>query len=250
MAIVCKSSAEIEKMRRSGRIVREVLDYVRGLVKPGATTMDLERAAEQKIKDLGAKPAFKGYYDYPCVLCTSVNEEIVHGIPSDKRVLKTGDIVSIDCGVVLDGYYGDAAITVPVDDSVKAELRKLLQVTEAALYKGIEQARIGNAVGDVGAAVQEHVEANGFSVVREFVGHGIGTKLHEEPQVPNFGSRGHGTRLREGMVIAIEPMVNSGKPGARVLDDKWTAVTTDGSCSAHFEHCVAVTKNGPMILTQ
>jgi len=237
-------------MRRSGHIVREVLDFVRGLVKPGATTMDLERAAEQKIKDLGAKPAFKGYYDYPCVLCTSVNEEIVHGIPSDKRVLKTGDIVSIDCGVVLDGYYGDAAITVPVDDSVKAELRKLLQVTEAALYKGIEQARIGNAVGDVGAAVQEHVEANGFSVVREFVGHGIGTKLHEEPQVPNFGSRGHGTRLREGMVIAIEPMVNSGKPGARVLDDKWTAVTTDGSCSAHFEHCVAVTKNGPMILTQ
>jgi methionyl aminopeptidase len=250
MAIVCKSSAEIEKMRRSGHIVREVLDHVKTLVAPGATTMDLERAAEQKIQDLGAKPAFKGYYDYPCVLCTSVNEEIVHGIPSEKRVLKAGDIVSVDCGVVLDGYYGDAAITVPVDESLSPELRKLLEVTEGALYKGIEQVRIGNAIGDVGAAVQEHVESNGFSVVREFVGHGIGTRLHEEPQVPNFGSRGHGARLREGMVLAIEPMVNTGKPGARVLDDKWTAVTTDGSCSAHFEHCVAVTKNGPMILTQ
>lgn len=250
MAIVCKSTAEIERMRTSGRIVREVLDHLRTMVAPGVTTMDLERAAEKKIKDSGAKPAFKGYYDYPCVLCTSVNEEIVHGIPSEKRVLKAGDIVSIDCGVVLDGYYGDAAITVPVDESVKPEVRKLLEVTEASLYKGIEQARVGNAVGDVGAAVQEFVEANGFSVVREFVGHGIGTKLHEEPQVPNFGARGHGARLREGMVLAIEPMVNFGKPGARVLDDKWTAVTADGSCSAHFEHCVAVTKEGPMILTQ
>ena len=247
--IVCKSSSEIEKMRRSGHIVREVLDYLRPMVAPGVSTMDLERAAEKKIKELGAKPAFKGYYDYPCVLCTSVNDEIVHGIPSEKRTLKPGDIVSIDCGVVLDGYYGDAAITVPVD-SVKPEVKKLLEVTEASLYKGIEQARVGNAVGDVGAAVQEYVEANGFSVVREFVGHGIGTKLHEEPQVPNFGSRGQGPRLREGMVIAIEPMVNYGKPGTRVLDDKWTAVTADGSCSAHFEHCVAVTKNGPVILTQ
>ena len=237
-------------MRRSGHLVREVLDHVRALVAPGVTTMDLERAAERKIRDLGAKPAFKGYYDYPCVLCTSVNEEIVHGIPSDKRVLQTSDIVSIDCGVVLDGYYGDAAITVPVGDSLKPEVQKLLAVTEASLYKGIEQARIGNAVGDVGAAVQEYVEANGFSVVREFVGHGIGTKLHEEPQVPNFGARGHGTRLREGMVLAIEPMVNSGKPETRVLDDKWTAVTADGSCSAHFEHCVAVTRDGPVILTQ
>jgi methionyl aminopeptidase len=250
MAIVCKSAAEIDKMRRSGRIVREVLDHVRGLVVPGATTMDLERAAEKKIKDLGAKPAFKGYYDYPCVLCTSINEEIVHGIPSSKRLLKAGDIVSIDCGVVLDGYYGDAAITVPVDGSLSEQNRKLLEVTEASLYKAIEQARIGNAVGDVGAAVQELVEANGFSVVREFVGHGIGTRLHEEPQVPNYGARGQGTKLREGMVLAIEPMVNSGAPEARVLDDKWTAVTADGSYSAHFEHCVAVTKDGPVILTQ
>jgi len=237
-------------MRRSGRIVRQVLDYVGTLIAPGMTTMGLERAAESKIRDLGAKPAFKGYYDYPCVLCTSVNEEIVHGIPSEKRVLKAGDIVSVDCGVVLDGYYGDAAVTLPVGDSLTAEVRKLLDVTEASLYKAIQQVRIGNAVGDVSAAVQEHVEANGFSVVREFVGHGIGTKLHEEPQVPNFGTRGHGTRLREGMVLAIEPMVNSGKPGTRVLEDKWTAVTADGSASAHFEHCVAVTKDGPMILTE
>ncbi|HXX28806.1 MAG TPA: type I methionyl aminopeptidase [Terriglobales bacterium] len=250
MAIVCKSTAEIEKMRRSGRIVRQVLDYMGTLVAPGITTMGLERAAEQRIRDLGAKPAFKGYYDYPCVLCTSVNEEIVHGIPSDKRVLQAGDIVSVDCGVVLDGYYGDAAVTLPVGDCVSEEIRKLLDVTEASLYRAIQQARIGNALGDVSAAVQEHVEANGFSVVREFVGHGIGTKLHEEPQVPNFGTRGHGTRLREGMVLAIEPMVNSGKPGTRVLEDKWTAVTADGSASAHFEHCVAVTKEGPMILTE
>ena len=250
MAIVCKSASEIEKMRNSGRIVRQVLEHLRSMVAPGVSTMDLEQAAEQKMKELGAKPAFKGYFDYPCVLCTSINEEIVHGIPSAKRVLKTGDIVSIDCGVVLDGYYGDAAITVPVGDSISPELQKLLEVTEASLYRGIEAARVGNAVGDVGAAVQEFVEANGFSVVREFVGHGIGTRLHEEPQVPNFGTRGHGTRLREGMVIAIEPMVNFGKAGTKVLDDKWTAVTADGSFSAHFEHCVAVTRDGPVILTQ
>jgi len=249
MAIVCKSAKEIEQMRQSGRIVRQVLDHVRAMVAPDVTTMDLERAAEKKIAELGAKPAFKGYFDYPCVLCTSVNEEIVHGIPSEKRTLKAGDIVSIDCGVVLDGYYGDAAITVPVGGEVKPELRKLLTVTEESLYKGIEQARIGNSIGDVGAAVQEHVEAAGFSVVRDFVGHGIGTRLHEEPQIPNFGARGHGTKLREGMVLAIEPMVNYGKPEAKVLGDKWTAVTVDGSCSAHFEHCVAVTKNGPVILT-
>src|SRR5579883_1783975 len=234
MAIICKSPAEIEKMRRSGHIVRQVLDHLRALVVPGATTMDLERAAEQKMKDLGAKPAFKGYYDYPCVLCTSVNEEIVHGIPSEKRTLKAGDIVSVDCGVVLKGYYGDAAIT----------------VTEESLYKGIEKARIGNSVGDISGAVQEHVEAAGFSVVREFVGHGIGTRLHEEPQIPNYRSGGPNPRLREGMVLAIEPMVNCGKPETRVLSDKWTAVTADGSYSAHFEHCVAVTKQGPVILTQ
>jgi methionyl aminopeptidase len=212
--------------------------------------MDLERAAEKLIRDSGAKPAFKGYYDYPCVLCTSINDEIVHGIPNESRVLKAGDIVSIDVGVVLEGFYGDAAVTVPVGDEISPETRKLLDVTRESLQKAIEQMRIGNTVGDVGAAVQELVEANGFSVVRDFVGHGIGTRLHEDPQVPNFGSRGHGTRLKEGMVLAIEPMVNAGKPGARLLEDKWTAVTEDGSASAHFEHCVAVTKNGPLVLTE
>jgi methionyl aminopeptidase len=250
MSIVCKSASEIEKMRRSGHIVRQVLEAVKQEVAPGKTTMDLERVAERKIKELGAKPAFKGYYDYPCVLCTSVNDEIVHGIPSERRVLKKGDIVSIDCGVVLDGFYGDSAITVPVGDEVSPDLQKLLEVTRESLEHGIKAAQIGNTVGDVGAAVQQVVEANGFSVVREFVGHGIGTKLHEDPQVPNYGTPGHGARLRDGMVLAIEPMVNAGRPETRVLSDKWTAVTEDGSYSAHFEHCVAVTKNGPVVLTE
>ena len=248
--VVCKSQSELDKMRRSGHIVRQVLDELRAMVAPGVSTMDLEKLAERRIKESGAKPAFKGYYGYPCVLCTSINDEIVHGIPSAKRVLKAGDIVSIDCGVVQDGYYGDAAITVAVGDSVSPERKKLMEVTEQSLYKGIEKVKIGNTVSDIGGAVQEFVEAHGFSVVREFVGHGIGTKLHEEPQVPNFRSRGADMRLREGMVLAIEPMVNSGGPEARVLEDKWTAVTLDGSSSAHFEHCVAVTRNGPLILTQ
>ena len=236
-------------MRRSGQIVRQVLEAVREAVAPGRSTMDLERVAEKKIRDLGAKPAFKGYYDYPAVLCTSINNEIVHGIPSEARVLKSGDIVSIDTGVVLDGYYGDSAVTVPVGE-LKPELQKLLDVARESLEKGIEAARVGNTVGDVGAAVQEVVEKNGFSVVREFVGHGIGTKLHEDPQVPNFGKRGYGPKLRDGMVLAIEPMVNMGRPETRLLDDKWTAVTQDGSYSAHFEHCIAVTRNGPVILTE
>jgi len=248
--IVRKSREEIEKIRRSGKMVRQILDHMQSIVAPGVTTMDLERAAEKMIAEFGAVPAFKGYYGYPCVLCTSINEEIVHGIPSDKRALKTGDIVSIDCGVVYDGYYGDAAITVPVGDSLTAQLKKLLEVTEASLYKGIEQAKIGNTIGHIGWAVQKIVEANGFSVVREFVGHGIGTKLHEAPQIPNFGKKGQGAELTEGMVLAIEPMVNSGGPETKVLSDKWTAVTVDGSYSAHFEHCVAVTRQGPVILTQ
>jgi methionyl aminopeptidase len=247
--IVCKSAAELEKMRASGRIVRQVLDAAVALVAPGVSTMDLERAAEKKIEELGAKPAFKGYYDYPCVLCTSVNNEIIHGIPSEKRRLEAGDIVSIDCGVVLDGYYSDSAVTVAVGSEIKPELKKLLEVTRASLDRAIAKVRIGNTVGDVGAAVQQHVEAHGFNVVREFVGHGIGTRLHEEPQVPNYGTAGHGMRLREGMVLAIEPMVTAGNPQARVLDDKWTAVTEDGSFSAHFEHCVAVTRGEPLILT-
>ena len=247
--IVCKSPQEIERMRRSGSIVRQVLETTAAMARPGVTTMDLERAAERVMREAGAKSAFKGYYDYPCVLCTSLNDESVHGIPSDKRVLKHGDILSIDTGVVLDGYFGDAAVTVPVGDGVNGEVKRLLDVTREALARAIDQARVGNTVGDLGAAVQEHVEAAGFSVVREFVGHGIGTRLHEDPQVPNYGMRGFGTRLREGMVLAIEPMGNAGRPGARVLEDRWTAVTEDGSNSAHFEHCVAVTANGPEILT-
>ena len=236
-------------MRKSGRILRQVLNAVKAVVAPGVSTMDLERVAEKKIRDLGAKPAFKGYYDYPCVLCTSVNEQIVHGIPSEKRVLKSGDIVSIDCGVVLDGFYSDAAITVPVGD-VAPEVEKLLKVTEDSLKQAIEKMVIGNTVGDIGATVQSLVEKNGFSVVRDFVGHGIGTRLHEDPQVPNYGTHGSGPKLRDGMVLAIEPMVNVGGRETRVLDDKWTAVTQDGSYSAHFEHCVAVTKKGPVILTE
>jgi methionyl aminopeptidase len=250
LSIKLKEPAQIEKMRRSGSIVRQVLDSTARLAVPGASTMDLERSAARQIRELAATSAFKGYRGYPCVLCTSVNHEIVHGIPSEKRVLKAGDIVSIDCGVVLDGYYADAAVTVPVGDETTPKLEKLMRVTREALYQGIEQARVGNSLGDVGSAVQRHVEENGFSVVREFVGHGIGTELHEEPQVPNFGRRGDGVPLLEGMVLAIEPMVNAGRPGARLLHDNWTAVTEDGSYSAHFEHCVAVTKNGPLILTE
>ena len=249
MAIVCKSGGEIEKMRRSGHIVRQVLDAVTALVAPGVSTMDLERAAEKKIRDLGAKPAFKGYYDYPCVLCTSINQEVVHGIPSETRRLAAGDIVSIDCGVVLDGYYGDSAVTVPVGE-ISEEVRNLVAVTEESLQRGIAAAKAGGRVGDIGAAVQEYVEAAGFSVVREFVGHGIGTKLHEEPQIPNYGEPGRGPRLAEGMVLAIEPMVNVGGFEVEIKDDGWTAVTKDGSLAAHFEHSVAITKNGPYILSQ
>jgi methionyl aminopeptidase len=250
MAIIIKTPQEIEKMRRSGQVVREVLEHVRKFVKPGASTLDLENAAVEKLNELGAKPAFKGYRGYPCVLCTSVNEEVVHGIPSEKRVLRDGDIVSIDTGVIIDGFYGDSAITVAVGDKVNPHTKKLLDVTQASLERGIEAIKPGATLGDVGAAVQEAVEAEGFSVVRDFVGHGIGTRLHEDPQVPNFGRRGQGQKLREGMVIAIEPMVNAGKPDVQVLSDGWTAVTQDGSLSAHFEHTVAVTAKGAMILTQ
>jgi methionyl aminopeptidase len=250
MPIMIKTPLEIEKMRRSGQVVREVLEHVRQYVKPGASTQDLENAAAGKIRELGAKPAFKGYRGFPCVLCTSVNEEVVHGIPSASRVLRDGDIVSIDTGVILDGYYGDSAITVAVGEKVSPRTKRLLEVTQASLERGIEAIKPGATLGDVGAAVQEVVEAEGFSVVREFVGHGIGTRLHEDPQVPNYGRRGQGQKLREGMVIAIEPMVNAGKPDVQVLSDGWTAVTQDGSLSAHFEHTVAVTAEGATILTQ
>lgn len=237
-------------MRRSGHVVREVLEHVRRQVRPGATTLDLETAAAEKMKELGATPAFKGYHGYPCVLCTSINSEVVHGIPSAKRRLREGDIVSIDTGVVMDGYYGDAAITVAVGEKVKDKTRKLLEVTEKSLQSAIRAVKAGATLGDVGAAVQETVEAEGFSVVRDFVGHGIGTHLHEDPHVPNYGNPGEGQKLKAGMVLAIEPMVNAGKPGVQVLKDGWTAVTEDGSWSAHFEHTVAVTADGAVVLTQ
>jgi methionyl aminopeptidase len=249
VAVVLKSSKEIEKMRRAGQVVREVLELVRSYVKPGATTYDLEKAAEERLKKLGVKAAFKGYHGFPCVLCTSVNSEVVHGIPSPKRVLKEGDIVSVDFGVVVDGYYGDAAITVPVG-AINAIAARLLKATEASLRAGIAAVRPGATLGDVGAAVQGVVEGEGFSVVRDFVGHGIGVHMHEDPQVPNFGEAGQGMKLKAGMVLAIEPMVNAGKPDVKVLDDGWTAVSADGSMSAHFEHTVAVTADGARILTE
>jgi len=237
-------------MRRAGQVVREVLELVRSQVKPGATTLDLERTAEARLAELGVKAAFKGYHGFPCVLCTSVNSEVVHGIPSPKRVLKDGDIVSLDFGAVVDGYFGDAAITVPVGDAIDPETARLLKVTEASLKAAIEVVRPGATLGDVGYAVQKVVEAEGFSVVRDFVGHGIGVHMHEDPQVPNFGIAGRGMKLRAGMVIAIEPMVNAGKPDVVVLGDGWTAVTADGSMSAHFEHSVAVTATGARVLTE
>jgi methionyl aminopeptidase len=248
MAIVIKTAKEVEKMRRAGEIVREVLEAVRAMVKPGVTTLELESVAEKLIEERGAKPAFKGYHGFPCVLCTSLNDQVVHGIPSAKTVLREGDILSVDCGAVIDGYYGDSAITIPVGRVVPTTQR-LLDVTQKSLQRAIETVRPGAMLGDVGAAVQEMVEAEGFSVVKEFVGHGIGTRMHEDPQIPNFGQRGRGVRLREGMVLAIEPMVNAGGDAVRVLKDGWTAVTEDGSLSAHFEHTVAVTKDGAAILT-
>ena len=236
-------------MRRAGRVVREVLELLRGHVKPGVTTMDLEKIAVARLDELGVKAAFKGYGGFPCVLCASVNSEVVHGIPSPKRVLKEGDIVSLDFGAIVDGYYGDAAITVPVG-AIDAETARLLKVTEASLHAGIAEVRPGATLGDIGAAVQGVVEAEGFTVVRDFVGHGIGVHMHDDPQVRNFGQAGRGMKLRAGMVIAIEPMVNAGKPDVMVLEDGWTAVTTDGSMSAHFEHSVAVTATGARVLTE
>ena len=246
--IICKSAAEIEKLRRSGRLVREVLEETREQAKPGVTTMDLEKFVERRLAQVGAKPAFKGYRGYPCCLCASVNEQIVHGIPSDRR-LNEGDIVSLDLGVIIDGYYGDAAMTVPVG-TISESLQKLLRVTEQSLQLAIDKARVGNRLGDISAAVEQHVVSSGFSVVKEFVGHGIGRQLHEEPQIPNFGPPGYGPPLKEGMVLAIEPMVNVGGPGLKILDDQWTAVTIDGAPSAHFEHMIAVTHNGPDVLTR
>jgi methionyl aminopeptidase len=246
--IVCRSAAELEKMRAAGRLVGEVLTALTPSVVPGVTTAELDEVAEKMITDAGAIPAFKGYHGYPATICSSINEEVIHGIPSGQRVLREGDILSIDVGASLEGYFGDSAITVPVGQ-VSEEAARLLTVTEEALYKAIEVARPGGRVSDIGHAVQKHVEAYGFSVVREFVGHGIGQKMHEDPQVPNYGEAGRGPRLAEGMVLAIEPMVNAGKPAVKVLSDGWTAVTRDKSLSAHFEHTVAITASGAWILT-
>lgn len=243
-------------MRRSGLLVHEILTKMAQLAVEGITTFELELVAEKMMRDAGAKPAFKGYFSpaagnrYPYVLCTSVNEVIVHGMPSPKRELKKGDIVSIDTGVQLDGYFGDSAVTVAIGE-ITPVLSKLMEVTKQSLELAIDKVRPGNRLFDICETVQKYVESNGFTIVREFVGHGIGTQLHEEPQIPNYvDRRGENPRLKEGMVLAIEPMVNVGKPASRVLADKWTAVTVDGSASAHFEHCVAVTADGPWVLTR
>jgi len=246
--IVCRSATELERMREAGRLVGEVLTELATLIAPGVTTADLDVAAEQRIVRAGATPAFKGYHGYPATICASINDEVIHGIPSGRRVLNEGDVISIDVGAALGGYFGDSAMTLPVGQ-VSEEAARLLRVTEESLYKAIESVRPGGRISDIGHAVQCHVEAHGFSVVREFVGHGIGQQMHEDPQVPNYGEPGHGPRLAEGMVLAIEPMVNAGRPAVKVLADGWTAVTRDGSLSAHFEHTVAVTADGPWILT-
>jgi methionyl aminopeptidase len=246
--IVCRSKAELERMREAGRLVGDVLTTLAARVAPGVSTADLDALAEKKILAAGAMPAFKGYHGYPASICASINDEVIHGIPSGRRILKDGDIISIDVGVSLNGYFGDSALTLPVGQ-VSEEAALLLRVTEESLYRAIERVRPGGRVSDIGHAVQQYVEAHGFAVVREFVGHGIGQKMHEEPQVPNYGDPGRGPRLTEGMVLAIEPMVNAGKAAVKVLGDGWTAVTRDGSLSAHFEHTVAVTAAEPWILT-
>jgi methionyl aminopeptidase len=254
--IVRKNTAELEKMRAAGLVVWKILDALKKMVAEGVTTYDLEAAAEKMMAEAGARPAFKGYSTpsagtkFPFVLCTSVNDEIVHGMPSQKRVLKNGDIVSIDTGVQLNGYYGDSAVTVAVGE-VSEETKRLLEVTRESLELAIDKARPGNRLFDICGTVERHVTANGFTVVREFVGHGIGTQMHEEPQIPNYVDRkNENPRLKEGMVLAIEPMVNAGTAASRVRPDRWTAVTEDGRNSAHFEHTVAVTSAGPWVLTR
>jgi len=245
--ITCRSAAEIERLARVNRLVGQVLKELMGVVAPGVSTRDLDELAERRLLEAGALPAFKGYHGYPATICASVNEQVIHGIPN-TRPLVEGDIVSIDMGAKLDGFFGDSAVTVPVG-RVSPEAARLLEVTRTSLERAIAAVKPGGRVHDIGAAVQQHVEAHGYSVVREFVGHGIGTSLHEEPQIPNYGTAGRGARLAEGMVLAIEPMVNAGKPAVKVLSDGWTAVTKDGSLSAHFEHTVVVTSEGCRVLT-
>jgi len=249
VTVKLKSRRELETIARAGEIVGRTLARAAEHAAPGVSTAELDRIAEEFIHGHpGASPAFKGLYGFPATLCTSVNEEVVHGIPSEDRILEEGDLLSVDVGVKLDGYFADSAITVPVG-AISEEARRLLDVTREALERGVGAARVGGHVGDIGAGVQELVESEGFSVIRELVGHGVGHAAHEDPQVPNFGRRGRGSELREGLVIAIEPMVNIGSRRIRTQDDEWTVVTADGSLSAHFEHTVAVTEEGPRVLT-
>lgn len=245
--VILKQPDEIDKARASNRIVAEVLSVLREKVKPGVTTRELDKIAEGVTEKRGARPAFKGYRGYPYSLCASVNEEVVHGMPSN-RVLVEGDIVGLDFGVCYQGLYGDSAITLPVG-RVSEQATRLMQVTEQSLYSAIHQACDGNRLGDISAAVQETVETAGYSIVRDFVGHGIGKSMHEDPQIPNFGKKGRGIELKKGMILAIEPMVNAGKYKVKILSDGWTVITADGSLSAHFEHSVAITDNGPEILS-
>lgn len=247
--IILKSDWEIEKIRKSCGIVMEILMNLKEAVKPGVSAMELEELAEQLLHKKKAIPAFKGYKGYPYCLCTSLNNEVVHGMPLENKILREGDVLSIDFGVLYDGYYGDAAITVPVG-KISKESEKLIRVTEESLYRGIENARAGGRIGDISSSIQEHVESNGFSVVRDFVGHGIGRELHEDPQVPNFGKKGSGVEIVAGMVLAIEPMINAGSYEVRLLDDGWTVVTKDNSISAHFEHCIAIKENGTILLSK
>jgi len=247
--IILKTPDEIAVMAKASRVVAEALAVLKSAVKPGITTDELDRLAESEIRSRGAIPAFKGYRNYPKTLCASVNEQVVHGIPS-KRVLKEGDIIGLDLGAIVGGFYGDSAMTVAVG-RVDEKIAALVRITEESLSLAIEQARVGNRLSDISHAVQRHVEAAGYSVVTEFVGHGIGRQLHEEPQVPNYGKPGQGPRLQAGMVLAIEPMVNMGGSAVRVLDDRWTAVTVDGSLSAHFEHTIAIQPSGSaLVLSQ
>ncbi|MBK9705440.1 MAG: type I methionyl aminopeptidase [Acidobacteria bacterium] len=245
--VIRKSRSEIERMRRAGQVVAETLRDLRKMVEPGVTTRELDAHAEQKIRSSGAYPTFKGYRGFPASICASVNDEVVHGIPSDRR-LRDGDIIKIDCGATLDGYVGDAAISVAVG-RIDADLEKLIEATRDSLFKAIEKMIPGNRLYDVSYAVQEYVEERGFSVVRDFCGHGIGQRMHEDPQVPNYGRPGTGPKLKEGWVLAIEPMVNAGTFEVKVLPDGWTVKTRDGKASSHFEHTIAITEDGPMVLT-
>ena len=245
--VTLKTADQIAKMREAGAIVAAMLAATRAAVQPGVTTLELDRIAAEVLKRAGAESSFLGYYGYPNTICTSVNDQIVHGIPS-RRKLKEGDIIGIDAGAIIDGWHADAAVTVPVGQ-VSAEARKLIAVTEQALQQGIAAARVGNRLGDIGAAVQQYVEAQGFSVVRNYVGHGIGRAMHEEPQVPNYGTAERGKDIKDGLCIAIEPMVNVGGIATKVLEDQWTVVTADGSLSAHFEHTLACLPGGPVVLT-